>query len=736
MSTEQNMNLSRRHFLRNTAVAGGGLVVGFSLAGCAPSALPIDAMPGGFTANAFIQITADNVVRFYCPRDEMGQGVTTGLGTLVAEELDVDPYALDIQFAGVHSDYANPGMGVQATGGSNAMHGHYLPLRQAAANTRSLLLEAAAQDLGVAVSEIKTSESHILVNGESHPYGKFVATAAGLTAPEAAPMKANADFKYIGKTAPRLDAIAKATGTADFGIDIDIPGMVHAVVVRSPVAGAKLLSVDTADAEKMPGVSHVLNISSGVAVVAQSYWQAKTAADKLKPVFEEVALTKVNSAQVRQDLAAALASDDGEMEAEQGNLAAGFNAADNVIEAEYWTPYLAHAPMEPMSAVLKLEDGEADLWSGTQGPVGAQGLIERVTDIPAEKIRVHSTYLGGAFGRRGTLTHIIEIAEIAKVVNKPVHLLWSREDDMRNSVYRPASLMQIKAGVNNAGQITAWDAKRAGGNITPTILENLLPGLMPNMPQGMVDGLVGVSASVLGGWMVDPTSIEGLYEDYDLENRAVTHHTVDHGFPLTFWRSVGHSYTAFATESMIDELAEKAGIDPVTFRLQNTANSPRLNNVIKIAGEQMNKMKPAAGRHLGFASHNSFLTDVAEIAEVSVTNGVIKVHKVTCVVDCGIAVTPDVVRAQMESAIMYGLTAALHGKIELEDGAVKESNFHDYPILRMNEAPEVEVIIVDSGTEPTGVGEPGLPPIAPAVANAVYRAVGQRLRSLPFQLDA
>lgn len=730
------MNLSRRHFLRGTAVAGGGLVVGFSLSGCSSAVLPVDNIPGGFTANAFLQITPDNSVRFYCPRDEMGQGVTTGLGTLIAEELDIDPYALDIVFAGVHSDYANPDMMVQGTGGSNSMKAHYLQLRQAAANTRSVLVQAAAQDLGVAAQDISTHEGHILANGERYPYGRFVATAAAVATPEAAPLKAATEFKYIGKTMPRLDAIAKSTGTAEFGIDIDIPGMVHAVVVRSPVAGAKLLDVDKSAAEQIPGVHKVVQISSGLAVVADKYWQAKTAAAKLEPTWEDVPLAKVDSATVRADYDEAFAMGEGVVEAEQGDLTAGFEQAEQIVDSEYWAPYLAHAPLEPMNAVLKLDNGEADLWSGTQGPVGAQGLIERVTGIPAEKIRVHSTYLGGGFGRRGTLTHIVEIAEIAQAVDKPVHLLWSREDDMRHSAYRPASLMRIKAGVNADGQITAWDAQRAGGNITPTTLRNMVPALLPNMPAGMASWLADMTDSLFSSWMVDHSSIEGLYEDYDFPNRAVTHYTVDHEFPLTFWRSVGHSYTAFATESMLDELAEKAGKDPVEFRLQNTANNPRLHNVIKVAGEAMRNMQPAPGRHLGFAAHNSFATDVAEIAEVSVENGVIEVHKVTCVVDCGIAVTPDVVRAQMESSVMFGLTAALHGKIQLEGGAVKESNFHDYPILRMNEAPEVEVIIVDSGTAPTGIGEPGLPPLAPAVANAVYRATGQRLRSLPLQLES
>ena len=730
------INVSRRHFLRNTAIAGGGLVVGFSLSGCTSGPAPIVRREGDLVPNAFIQITADNTVRFYCPRDEMGQGVTSGLATLVAEELDVDPYSIEVMFAGVHSDYANPDMGVQATGGSNSMKAHYLPLRQVAADTRALLIQAAAHDLSLPASALKTEDRHVIANGERIAYGQFATTASTMEMPTDTPLKATSEFSYIGKEMPRLDAIAKATGTAEFGIDADIPGMVHAVVVRSPVAGAKLVSVDKSVASKMPGVSHVLEISAGLAVVADKYWQAKKAAAALDPQWEEVALSSVNSAQVKADYNAALNSDEGLVEAEQGDLEIGFEQAAEIVESEYWAPYLAHAPLEPMNAVLKIEDGKADLWSGTQGPIGAEGIIERLTGIAPENITIHSSYLGGGFGRRGTLTHIVEITEIAQAIDKPVQLLWSREDDMRHSVYRPASLMRVKAGVDADGTITAWDARRAGGNITPETLKNLLPALLPNMPQGMADWTVDLSKYVFANWMTDHSSIEGLYEDYDFANRSVTHVTVDHDFPLTFWRSVGHSYTAFAIESMIDELAEAADMDPVELRLKNTKNNPRLHNVIKIAGERMSQMQPGEGRFLGFAAHNSFATDVAEIAEVSIENDQIRVHKVTCVVDCGTAVTPDIVRAQMESSVMFGLSAVLHGKIEIENGAVRESNFHDYPILRMNEAPEVEVIIVDSGTEPTGVGEPGLPPVAPAVANAVYRATGQRLKSLPLQLKS
>jgi isoquinoline 1-oxidoreductase beta subunit len=730
------VNFSRRKFLQSSAVVGGGLIIGFGMTGCSDSPFPIDTDIGGFVPNAFIQITPENIIRFYCPRDEMGQGVTTGLGTLIAEELDVLPAALDVVFAGVHGDYSNPEFGIQGTGGSTSLKAHYQQLRQAAANTRAVLVEAAAKDLGVSADSLTTIDRHIVSSGTQHPYGKFIATAAMLEAPSEAPMKNEKDFVYIGKEFPRIDAIAKATGTAVYGIDVDVPGMHHAVVRRSPVPGAKLLSVDTSAAKKMPGVTDIVEISSGIAVVAEKFWQAKTAAASLSPKWEEVALTKIDTKAIRADYKKAMIGDDGLTDTDEGDLESGFSEAAEVVENEYWAPFLAHAPLEPMNAVLRIENGEADLWTGNQGPVGAQGLVTRFSGIPAEKIRVHNTYMGGAFGRRGTLTHIVEVTEIAVASNKTIHLLWSREDDMKHGVYRPASLMNLKAGVNKAGDITAWQARRVGGNITPRTLENMIPALLPGLSDGPVDFITGLAGDLFQSWIIDYTSIEGMSEDYDMPNREVSHVTVEHGIPLTFWRSVGHSYTAFAVESMIDELAEKANKDPVDFRLSNTKNNARLNNVIRVAGETMKQMKPIDGRHLGFASHSSFLTDVAEIAEVSVDDGKIKVHKVTCVVDCGIAVNPDIVRAQIEGAVMFGLTAALYGSLNVEGGAIKESNFHDYPILRMDEAPLVEVIIIDSGTEPTGIGEPGLPPIAPAVANAVYRATGQRLRSLPLTLEA
>lgn len=728
-------NVSRRRFLKLGATAGGGLIIGVNLPGCSFSgALPIEQESDGFIPHAFLQITPDNQVIFYCPSDEMGQGVRTGLATIIGEELDFHPQNMLVKAAGLHKDYANPEFGVQATGGSNAVRVFWGPLRQAGADTRALLLNAAAQDLGVSASELTTDNGYVIVGGDRFPYGDFVTTAAQLAMPIETPLKSNASFRYIGKEFSRVDALAKSTGAAEFGIDADIPGMVYAVVVRAPVAGARVLSVDKTAAEAMPGVVAIVPVSSGIAVVANAYWRAKNASQALKISWENIPLGQISSAQVRTDFEAALAEGDTVEASNQGELAAGFDAASNTLEADYFAPFLAHTPLEPMNATLHIADNSAELWTGVQSIQGAQGLVERLTGLPRSNIRVNNLYLGGGFGRRGTLTHIVEVTEIAMAIDKPVQLLWSREDDIQNGLYRPASLMRIKAGVTTDGTVSAWDVQRAGGNITSNTLTNMLPALLPGLPSSLLNGLSGFAEYLFSQWTVDPSSVEGLHETYDFENHRIVHATVDHGLPLTFWRSVGHSYTAFAVESMMDELANRAGMDPVSLRLANTQNKPRMQGVLQTAQAAMKSMTVPDGHHLGIAAHSSFATDVAEIAEVSIENGEIRVHKVTCVADVGTAINPDIVRAQLEGAVMFGLTATLYGRIDLDQGKVKQSNFHDYPILRMDRAPAVDVILVDSGGDPTGIGEPGVPPIAPAVANAVFKATGQRLRELPLKL--
>ena len=727
--------LTRRHFLKASGLIGGGVVVAVALPGCAFNGRhPIEVANAGFVPNAFLQITPDNEVIFYCPSDEMGQGIRTGLATIIGEELDVNPANMLVKAAGSHEDYNNPEFGVQGTGGSNAVRVFYEPLRQVGADTRALLLNAASLELGIPPEQLHTVDGFVVAADQRYPYGDFVETAASLDMPVATPLKAPADFRYIGSEAPRVDALAKATGTANFGIDADLPGMVYAVVVRPPVAGSKALKFDDSAVKTAPGVLAVVPVSSGIAVVAERYWQANQAAKKLTVDWEKRPLSSVTSTQVRQDLSAALEANDDTESSRVGDPEKAFAEADRILETDYYTPFLAHAPMEPLNATLRITENGADLWTGVQFVGAAQGVLERLTGLPRGDIKIHNQFLGGGFGRRATLSHIVEVAEIAMSIDKPVQLLWSREDDLRHGFYRPAAMMKIKAAANNEGRITAWQARRSGANITAQTMKNALPGVLPSLPTGLLNGLVGAMDYVFDNWAVDASSVEGLHETYSLPSYRVSHATVDHGLPTTFWRSVGHSYTSFAVESMMDELAEAKQLDPVALRLKNLEGKPRMQNVVAEAGRLMTAMTVRKNHHLGFAAHSSFGTDVAQIAEVSVTEGHIRVHKVTCVVDCGLAVNPDIVKAQLEGAVMFALTAALYGQIDLEEGAVVQSNFHNYPILRMDEAPAVDVVIIESETHPTGIGEPGVPPLAPAVANAVYRATGQRLRDLPLKL--
>lgn len=727
---------SRRNFLKASSIAGGGLIVGLSLNGCGgdeASPLPMDYKEGAFLPNAFIQVTSDNLFQFFCPRDEMGQGITTGLATLIAEELDVPPGKIKIEFARTHEAYVNPLFGQQITGGSTSMRAHYLPLRQAAANTRQALLNAAAKDLKLPAGRLKTSDGYIQADGKSYPYGRFVKTASQRIVPANAPLTPDSEFKYIGADIRRTDAVEKSTGTAIYGIDIDIPDMHHAVVKRSPVAGGKVKSFDHSSAIKMPGVITVAEIDTGVAVVAKKYWQAKQAAEKLKITWSSPALSKINTDQIKSDYQQALAEESGTVDQVRGDIEAGFASANKLVERQFWAPYLAHATLEPMNAVVRIQSDQVEVWTGTQAPIAVQGVVSRYSGMPKEKIRVYNTYLGGGFGRRTKVSHVIEATQAALAAKKPVQVLWSREDDIQNGFYRPASLMKIKAGIDAEGKITAWQAARVGANIDPDAFGELFLAMLPgSVPEALTALMTGGMGMFYRNWKVAHSSVEGLCENYDFPNREVRHITKNHGIPLIYWRSVGHSFTAFAKEALIDELAQ--GYDPADFRLKNTQNTPRLNQVIKLAGEKMRQMKPAPGRALGLAAHASFGSYVAEVAEVSVHKGRIRVHKVLCVVDCGKAVNPDIVKAQMEGSVMFGLTAALHGDLELENGVIKQSNFHDYPILRINEAPSVEVIIMDSQHPPSGVGEPGLPPIAPAVANAVFSLTGQRLYSLPLKL--
>jgi isoquinoline 1-oxidoreductase/isoquinoline 1-oxidoreductase beta subunit len=725
------IKLTRRGFLKTSGIVGGGLLIGYV-------AMPGENLPaviptaGGIAPNAFIQLTAENKIVFYSPRDEMGQGVYMGLTTLVAEELDVPPQDIQVEFASVHDAYNHPEYVVQGTGGSSSMRVHYLPLRQVAADTRALLLNAAAQDLAVPLSALTTDNGHIGCNGSSYPYSDFIATAETMELPIGSPLKAKVDFKYIGQDIARNDALAKSTGTAVYGVDIDLPDMHYSLVSRSPVAGGTVVSFDDSAARAVTGVTDIVQIDSGVAVVAKSFWQAKKAIAALSVTWDQPALADYSSAQIKADYQAAIDSGEGDSKSE-GNIEEGLQLATKQVEREFWTPYLAHTPMEPVNAVVRIANGKAELWAGTQGPSTARGLVARHAQLPEENVTVHSLFSGGGFGRRTYLSHVSEATQVAAATDKTIKLLWTRENDVQNGWFRQASIMKVLAGVDSQGLVTVWNAARAGGDLMPHSIAGLLPGAFAGSPDWVNNMTVSALESLYDGWIIDSGGVEGLINDYDFPNRKLRHISVNHGLPLAAWRSVGHSFTAFAKETVMDELAEQAGIDSIDFRKRNLQGNPRLLGALEALEKGLKGWQLEEGRHIGIAAHGSFQSYVAQAAEVSVEEGNIRVHRVLCAIDCGQVVNPAIVRGQMEGAIMYGLTAVLYGDIQIENGAVKESNFHDYKMLRINEAPAVEVIIVESDQPPTGVGEPGLPPVGPAVANAVYRATGERLTSTPLQ---
>ncbi len=730
---------SRRSFLKQLGIVGGGLIVGVPLSACA-NRFPHGVDTGdraNLQANAYLQITADNQIHFYMGRSEMGQGTYTGLTTLIAEELDVNPEAIQVHHAPVHKAFTNTDYGQQATGGSTSMKISYLPMRQAAANTKAVLLNAAAKQLSLPVSELQT-DNGMIVHGEQRiPYGEFVALAATLSVPDNAPLKDKSQFKYIGKDRPRLDGQAKATGTAQFGIDVDFPGLHRAVLVRCPVATGTVKTVDDKAALAVTGVKKIVTIHNGVAVVAEHYWQAKQAAALLNIQWDiPKKLAAFSSDTGEAQFKAALDGDDYDTAMDAGDGADALQNAAQIIRADYWAPYLAHATMEPLNCTVKIENDEMDIWVGTQSPGLARGLAAFYGDIDKAKIRVHSTFLGGGFGRRSASDYVGEAAAIAKASGLPIQLIWSREDDTRHDLYRPAAMARFQIGVNKDGHIDSWVVRRSGPNIMAYTIDEALDAIAPGfLPNGMVNWMSKAGYGLYDGVTVDHSSVEGLYEDYSVPNKEVQHVTVDPGLPCGFWRSVGHSFSGFFKESMMDEVALAQKQDPIQFRLTHLKDNPRLANVIKIAAEKSAWSAPRnANRAQGIAAHTSFLSPVAQVAEVSIENNEILVHKVTCVIDCGSVVNPDMVKAQMESGIIFGMTAALYGEITLKEGVVQQSNFHDYPMLRMPQTPEIEVHIVDSNEAPTGVGEPGTPPIAAAIANAVFAASGKRLRRLPLKL--
>jgi len=724
----EGRGFSRRTFVKVAVVAGAGLTVGVSWKVLSGPGLPETDAP--FAPNAFIRIGEDGSVTVMVPKSEMGQGISTALPQLVAEELEVPLEGVTFRFAPPHPAYRDPIHKMQVTGGSTSIMAFFRPLREAGATARELLRRAAAERWNVPAEQVRMAggAAHH-PDGSTLPYGELATAAAQLPIPDDVPLKDSGDFTLIGTSPPRLDIPDKVRGRAVFGVDAGPDNARVALVARAPVFGGTLRSFDSAPALAVEGVDEVVEIESGVAVVGTGYWAAKKGRDALKIEWDEGEGASLDDAEIRRRMVAAL-REGGKVAREDGDADAALAGAAKTVEATYALPYLAHATMEPMNCTAVIEGEQCTVWAPTQfqdTPAmmggGAKQAAAKAAGVDEDDVTLYTTFLGGGFGRRAELRFVREAAELAGKVDGAVKVMWSREDDVQHDYYRPASYHELAAALGEDGKPVAWRHYMA----LQSILSRMIPGWVP--------GFVASWAGFMPGG-VDPTSVEGAQNHpYAVPNVRVSWANVELPVPVGFWRSVGNSHNGFVVESFIDELAHAAGEDPFEYRRALLAGHPRHRAVLEAAAEAADWGGPVPeGRARGIAVVGSFGSYLAQVAEVSVEEGRPRVHRVWCAVDCGVVVNPAIVRAQVESAINFGLTAALYGRIDIEGGRAVQSNFHDYPMLRIDRAPEVHVVLAPSGDAPGGMGEPGVPPLAPAVTNALFALTGQRIRELPIRL--
>ena len=714
---------------------------------------------GDIALNGWIKIAKDGSVVLAMHRSEMGQGIHNALSMLVAEELDVPLSQIRLEQAGHDSIYGNVAMfvgtlpfhplqsegvdkpfvvhsgewivgkvarelGVNATGGSSSVKDAWSHLRLAAATAKASLLLAAASQWKVPLNEIKVKEGLLThASGKSANYGEFAKAAAGQTPQNVTP-KDRKDWTLIGKPSKRADVPSKTNGTAIFGMDVRLPNMLFASVVQVPQMGGTMVNFDAKEALAMPGVVKCVELASkagsapGFAVVAKSTWHAKQAADKVKAQWAQRAEGAIDTQGIEAQLIEKLKTEKGYAFHDQGNADKAESSAARIIQAQYKAPYLAHATMEPMNCTAQFKGGLLEIWAPTQVPGLARAAAAKVADVSEDKVKLNVTLLGGGFGRRLEADVVAQATQIAMALDgAPVQLVWTREEDMTHDFYRPMHVAQLSAAINAKGEVESLRIKSAGDAISPRWMSRVLPAL-----SGPIDA-------------PDKTTAEGLFDlPYGFANQHMAHVSTRMGVPIGFWRSVGHSHNAFFSESFIDELAFETKQDPVAFRLSLLTQTPRYAAVLKMAADKAKwgATLPSGHAH-GVALHRSFGSIVAQVAEVSMKEGVLRVHRVVCAIDCGTVVNPDTVAQQVESSVSFALSAALFGKIDIQEGVVQQTNFTNYPLVKLAQSPVVETWIIPSTQLPEGVGEPAVPPLAPAVANAMFKLTGQRVRSLPLK---
>ena len=675
-------------------------------------------MSDSFALNPFVSIADDGTVIVTVNKSEMGQGVYTSLPMLVAEELGCELEGVRVEPAPVDPVYNHTMFPFQVTGGSTSISSEWIRMRRAGAEAREKLIAVAAAAWNVDRSACRAEDGAVIGPGnERIGYGQLAREAASMPVPGDISLKDPSVFTVVGTARRRLDSPEKVNGRAIFGIDAAIPGMLTSVIARPPIFGAKAKSYNAEKALAVPGVREVVSTESGVAVVADAFWPANLGRRALQVEWDQGPLPHLSTAEMREDYAAR-ARTPGIVARKTGEAEASFAGALTHVEAEYEIPYLAHAPMEPLNCLVDLKDDECEIWTGTQFQTVDREAAARVAGLDAEKVRIHTTLLGGGFGRRANpqSDFVVEAVQVAKAVGKPVKVIWTREDDIKGGYYRPMAYHRMKAALDPAGNLVAWKHTLVSQSI---------------MKKSPFEELMINDA-------IDETSVEGAKDlPYDIPHVLVDLHTTEVPVPVQWWRSVGHSHTAFAVETFMDEVALHAGRDPYEFRRTLLAGDPRRRGVLDLAAEKAGwgRVLPE-GRAQGIAVHGSFGSFVAQVAEVSVDpDGRVRVHRVVCAIDCGMIVNPLTIEAQMEGAIVMGLSAALYGEITLKDGRVEQGNFTDYPILRIDEMPVVDVHIVPSKDAPGGTGEPGVPPVAPALSNAVFAATGKRVRTLPIRRE-
>jgi isoquinoline 1-oxidoreductase subunit beta len=702
--------LNRRSFLQVSAAAGGGLLVGTYLHPWTDGET-LEAA-GSFEPNVWIKVNADDTVRIMLTMLEMGQGVMTSMPMLVAEELDFDWTKIKTEWAGADPKYGNPNFGgQQLTAGSNSVRGMWKVLREAGATTRVMLVQAAAQTWGVAENTCTTDKGEVIhqATGRRLKYGTLVDKAAALPVPTGVTLKDPKTFKLLGNSLARLDVPEKVNGTAMFGIDVKLPGLLTAKVVRCPVFGGKVARFNADKAKAVPGVKQVVQISTGVAVVADNYWSASRGAQALDITWDEGPLAKLTTAEILTRYKE-LAQMPGKVARNDGNADTAI-ANSKSFERTFEAPFLAHATMEPMNCTADYRADGCDVYVPTQGQTPSHQAAVAASGLPADKVKIHVTYMGGGFGRRGEADFVIDAVETSKAVGKPVKVVWSREDDMQHDYYRPISYARMWGAVDASGKPTVFKQ-----HIVQQSLMKRIGGLPPNG--------------------VDFISVDGSANlPYDIPNIRVEYTENDPGIPFGFWRSVGASFQGFVVEAFIDEMAAAAKKDPFEFRRDLLGKSPRHKAVLELAAEKSGWGKPLpAGRFRGIAVMDAFGSYLAQVTEVSVdARGAVKVHRIVCTVDTGWVINPDTIKAQMEGGIVYGLTAALKGEITIKNGRVEQRHFGDYQVLRHNEMPEIEVFIVPSTETPGGIGEPSTALAAGSLVNAVAAATGRRIYSLPIK---